>query len=193
MIRNRSRRPARARMERRGHHREGAGKGTGAMKIGFPTRFLSLLIPGAVAVSLAGSKFGPTVDPFAGLENPPGAIPAAGTVSQLASLRVPTLPAADTISFTDDVLPIFQQRCAQCHGGADENGQVRLEAGLNLLEYEKVMAGSEFGTVVEAGNAEDSFLLEMIVEGDMPEEGDPVPEDEIRIIRAWIEAGAPNN
>lgn len=101
--------------------------------------------------------------------------------------------AADTVSFADDVLPIFRNRCAQCHGGAGEDGQTRTEASLNLLEYERVMMGSEFGTVVEAGSAENSFLLEMIVEGDMPEEGDPVPEDEIQVIRAWIEAGAPNN
>ena len=99
----------------------------------------------------------------------------------------------DTVSFAEDILPIFQQRCAKCHGAADENGEVRTEVSLNLLEYEKVMAGSEFGTVVEAGDPDGSFLIDMIVAGDMPEEGDKVPEEEIALIRAWIEAGAPNN
>ncbi len=98
----------------------------------------------------------------------------------------------DTVSFAEDVAPIFRQRCAKCHGAEDEDG-VRAEAGLMLLTYEQVMAGSEFGTVIEAGDPEKSYLLEMIVEGDMPEEGDPVPEEEIEIIRAWVEAGAPNN
>ena len=101
--------------------------------------------------------------------------------------------AGDTVSFVNDVLPIFQNRCAQCHGAVGEDGEVRTEVSLNLLEYERIMMGSEFGPVVEAGSAENSFLLEMIVEGNMPEEGDPVPEDEIEVIRAWIEAGAPNN
>lgn len=101
--------------------------------------------------------------------------------------------AVDTVSFADDVLPIFRNRCAQCHGGVGEDGETRTEVSLNLLEYERVMMGSEFGPVVEAGSAENSFLLEMIVEGDMPEQGDPVPENEIQLIRAWIEAGAPNN
>ena len=55
------------------------------------------------------------------------------------------------------------------------------------------MAGSEFGTVIEAGDVEGSYLFDMIVAGDMPEEGDPVPEEEIQLIRTWIEAGAPNN
>ena len=103
------------------------------------------------------------------------------------------LPPPDTVSFAEDILPIFQQRCAKCHGAADENGEVRTEVSLNLLEYEKVMAGSEFGTVVEAGDPDGSFLMDMIVAGDMPEEGDKVPEEEIALIRAWIEAGAPNN
>lgn len=99
----------------------------------------------------------------------------------------------DTVSFADDILPIFRQRCAECHGAEDENGEVRTEVSLNLLEYERVMAGSEFGTVIEAGDPANSFLLDMIVDGTMPEQGDPVPEEEIALIRAWIEAGAPNN
>lgn len=99
----------------------------------------------------------------------------------------------DTVSFANDILPIFQNRCAKCHGAPDEDGEPRLESGLNLLEYEKVIAGSEWGTVVEAGDPANSFLLDMIVDQTMPEEGDPVPEEEIALIRAWIEAGAPNN
>lgn len=99
----------------------------------------------------------------------------------------------DTVSFADDILPIFQNRCAKCHGAPDEDGEPRLESGLNLLEYDNVIAGSEWGTVVEAGDPANSFLLDMIVDQTMPEEGDPVPDDEIALIRAWIEAGAPNN
>ncbi|MCY4398524.1 MAG: hypothetical protein OXE96_04145 [Gemmatimonadetes bacterium] len=105
----------------------------------------------------------------------------------------PPSSAPDTVSFAEDILPIFQQRCAKCHGAADENGDVRTEVSLNLLEYEKIMAGSEFGTVIEAGDPANSFLLDMIVDGTMPEEGDPVPEEEIALIRTWIEEGAPNN
>lgn len=100
--------------------------------------------------------------------------------------------AQDTVSFAADVAPIFQQRCVKCHGAEGEDG-IRAEAGLMLLTWEQVMAGSEFGTVVEAGDPDKSYLLEMIVEGDMPEEGDPVPDEEIAVIRAWIEAGALNN
>ena len=134
-------------------------------------------VTGALVVSLAA--FADRVDPEPGLQR-----------SSVASVA---LSAQDTVSFANDVLPIFQQRCAECHGATDENGEVRTEVSLNLIEYERVMAGSEFGTVIEAGDPANSFLLDMIIDGTMPEQGDPVPEDEIAIIRAWIEAGAPNN
>ena len=85
----------------------------------------------------------------------------------------------DTVSFAKQILPIFQNRCAKCHGAEDENGEVRTEVSLSLLEYERVMVGSEFGTVIEAGDPDGSFLLDMITAGDMPPEGegDKVPEE----------------
>lgn len=150
-------------------------------------RSVPALVPVAVALAVATSPASPPV-----ALTTPDAQPVALTTPD-ARPAAPTIAAADTVSFADDVLPIFRARCAQCHGGVGEDGEVRTEVSLNLLEYDRVMLGSEFGSVVEAGSAENSFLLEMIVEGDMPEEGDPVPEDEIAVIRAWIEAGAPNN
>ena len=101
----------------------------------------------------------------------------------------------DTVSFAKQILPIFQNRCAKCHGAEDENGEVRTEVSLSLLEYERVMVGSEFGSVVEAGDPDGSFLMDMITAGDMPPEGegDKVPEEEIALIRTWIEQGALNN
>ena len=101
----------------------------------------------------------------------------------------------DTVSFARQILPIFQKRCAKCHGAEDENGEVRTEVSLSLIEYERVLVGSEFGTVVEAGDPDGSFLVDMITAGDMPPEGegDKVPAEEIALIRAWIEQGALNN
>lgn len=116
--------------------------------------------------------------------SPPSAPPGAGWGTA----------AADTVvSFSADVLPIFQERCAACHGGEDENGEVITEAYLDLLSYEGAMAGSEFGTVIEPGDPDASILVDMISAGDMPEEGDPVPPEEIELIRAWIAQGAEDN
>jgi hypothetical protein len=59
--------------------------------------------------------------------------------------------------------------------------------------YEGLMAGSDYGTVVEAGDPGASLLVEMIESGDMPEEGDPVTAEELELIKTWITEGAPNN
>ena len=145
---------------------------------------LASLIAVAAAVAFGSAALGGRGVPDAGDAGAVGA-------GNLASADSPATQ--DTVSFANDILPIFQNRCAKCHGAPDEDGEPRLESGLNLLEYEKVIAGSEWGTVVEAGDPANSFLLDMIVDQTMPEEGDPVPEEEIALIRAWIEAGAPNN
>ena len=95
------------------------------------------------------------------------------------------------VSFADDVTPILNQNCVECHGAGGP--PIVLEAGLNLTSYENVMKGSEFGTIVEAGNTDDSLLLLMIEEGDMPEEGDQLSDDDINTIKMWIAEGAKNN
>jgi hypothetical protein len=110
----------------------------------------------------------------------------------------PTVPLAPTVnlaevSFTQHVLPIFEQHCLKCHGGENPEGELRTEEGLSLKSYEDIMAGSQNGSVVEPGNIADSYLIEQITTGRMPKEGDPLLPTEIEIITAWVEAGAPNN
>jgi hypothetical protein len=55
------------------------------------------------------------------------------------------------------------------------------------------MKGSEYGTVIEAGDPAASLLMEMITAGEMPQDAPAMPADEIEILRAWIAAGAQNN
>jgi mono/diheme cytochrome c family protein len=96
-------------------------------------------------------------------------------------------PQAGPVSFSRQIAPIFQAKCAECHGAETQ------EAGLNLSTYELAMKGSEYGTVIEAGDADGSLLIEMVAAGEMPQDSDPLPAEEIALIRAWIEAGATNN
>lgn len=91
------------------------------------------------------------------------------------------------VSFQNDVLPIFENRCAKCHSEEDP------EEGLILMSYEDVMAGSDLGSVVKPGDPEGSYLFEQIVTGKMPKRADDLPQEEIDIIRAWIGAGAEDN
>jgi mono/diheme cytochrome c family protein len=101
-------------------------------------------------------------------------------------------PEASTVqagppSYARQIAPIFQAKCSECHGTETK------EAELDLSNYAGVMKGSEFGTVVEAGDAAGSLLIDMVTAGEMPQDADPLPAEEIALIRAWIQAGAANN
>ena len=106
--------------------------------------------------------------------------PAPGTMDAPAPTRA-------AVSFAQQIAPIFEARCTECHGGPDA------ESGLNLSTYEGTMVGSTFGTVIEAGNPGESIIIDMIGSGSMPAEGDPMPPEELELLRSWIAEGAENN
>lgn len=91
------------------------------------------------------------------------------------------------VDFTDDVLPIFMEHCAECHGDDDP------EEGLVLTSYQDVMAGSFYGAVIIPNDVEGSYLVELVETGQMPKRGDDLTPEEINTIVAWVEAGAPES
>ena len=62
-----------------------------------------------------------------------------------------------------------------------------------MTSYEGIIAGSWNDLIVEPGNVEKSYMIEQIVTGEMPKKEPRLLPAEIRIITAWVEAGAPNN
>ena len=100
----------------------------------------------------------------------------------------PTDAGRPSPSFQDDILPILTNRCAfaGCHvaGGP---------YGIDLRTYDAVIAGGNDGAIVIAGNARRSELVEVIVEGEMPPNGPPLPAAQIQLIIDWINEGAKNN
>jgi len=92
-----------------------------------------------------------------------------------------------TVSFANDVLPLLQSRCVNCHGGQ------KTEKGLNLNSYESVMAGSENGPVVTPADAANSPLAEMVVNGKMPKRGPKLTPDQVQLIVNWINQSSQNN
>ena len=97
----------------------------------------------------------------------------------------PTTPAV--ISFSNDILPLFQNRCRNCHGGN------KIEEGLILLSYNDIMAGSDNGSVVIPGDAENSLLVEMLLKNKMPKRGPKLTPIQVQLIVDWINQGALNN
>jgi len=136
--------------------------------------------------------------------SPPTELPTAAVATE-----VPTLPATETVaviptettaptetetiandgqvSFANDVFPIIEIRCFNCHGGE------RIEEGLNLTSYAGVMAGSVNGAVVVAGDAENSLLIEMVATQKMPKRGVKLTPAQVQIFRDWVNLGALNN
>lgn len=97
------------------------------------------------------------------------------------------------VSFKDDIMPILQIRCLECH---TKGGSGLEKSGLNLDTYESLMKGTTFGPVITPGNAMTSNLL-LLVEGKtavrMPHNRKSLTKCEIDLLRDWVQKGAKNN
>lgn len=91
-------------------------------------------------------------------------------------------------SFNADILPILTNQCAfaGCHvaGGP---------YGIDLRTYNTVIAGGKDDDTVIAGDARESELVEVIIEGEMPPGGPRLPAAQTQLIIDWINEGAKNN
>lgn len=101
------------------------------------------------------------------------------------------------IIFSKDIQPILNKTCVECH---QVGGKGYEEAGLNLGSYDGVMKGTKYGPVIEPGNSVSSTLVRLI-EGradpslKMPhgDSAKALTQDEINLIKKWIEQGAQKN
>lgn len=94
-------------------------------------------------------------------------------------------------SYAANIQPIFNASCTNCHAGTGASGSLRLN------NYANLMAGGMSGSVVLAGNPNNSILI-LRLEGTslgtrMPQNAAPLPQSTIDRIRDWITAGANNN
>ncbi len=83
------------------------------------------------------------------------------------------------VCFQEEILPIFQNSCATCHGGS------RNEAGLDFSNYAGIMKA------ITPGNADKSKAYKAITSTFqlMPPDN-ALPADKRILIRLWIEQGA---
>jgi WD40 repeat protein len=113
---------------------------------------------------------------------------AASTAGVALAFALPTaIPAAEPPNFTDQVLPIFREKCCSCHNPDKKAG------GLDLTSWGQTMAGGSSGEVIAPGDAAGSYLLMLAShesEPKMPPESDKLPAASLDVIKAWIDAGA---
>lgn len=98
-------------------------------------------------------------------------------------------PVEQTVDFVADVQPLLREKCFECHAAGNEEG------GLNLAIRARVLEGGKSGAVVRPGNSLHSSLIHVVSGVDparvMPPDGDPLTEQQIGVLRAWIDQGAP--
>lgn len=126
----------------------------------------------------------PTQTPFPTNTSPPSATPVdTSTPTAEAQIETPQI----SVSFVKDVMPIFENSCNKCHG------LEQIKEGLDLRTYEGLLKGSFNGTVITPGNANDSFLVKQLLNGEMPKRGQKLTSEQIQTIIDWVNAGALNN
>jgi len=86
-----------------------------------------------------------------------------------------------SLTYTNDIGPLFQAKCGTCHGET----AIR---GLNLFTYETAMAGGSDGPVIIPGDPNGSLLVKIQAAGGHPGQ---FTEDELDQVRDWIAGGAP--
>lgn len=114
----------------------------------------------------------------------------------LLSLLVPALllaalsPAqAEPVSFKKDIAPILLDNCLACHGPKKAEGGYRVDSFERLLK-----AGDSGAAGIVAKDHDGSEVLRRITSDDeaerMPLDGDPLPPEQVELVRRWISEGA---
>lgn len=97
--------------------------------------------------------------------------------------------AADKVTYDDQVFPLFQQSCLNCHNPDKTKG------GLDLSTYSGTMKGGSGGKIAEPGDLSSKLMVVCLQTGTpkMPPEGDKLGSAQIAILKGWIEGGLLEN
>ncbi|MEO2197025.1 MAG: PSD1 and planctomycete cytochrome C domain-containing protein [bacterium] len=103
------------------------------------------------------------------------------------SVSVAHAQTSEPVTFTDDIRPIFERSCWNCHGAASQL------SGLDLRTRDTAITGGARGPALVPGRGEESRLYRVLAGLDgpkMPMGGGAVSEVEVAAVRAWIDDGA---
>jgi hypothetical protein len=110
----------------------------------------------------------------------------------LLCLLLPALLAAQTVDeagaiFVKHVRPLFKEKCAGCHGAAQQSN------GLSLASRDRILSGGKRGAAIVPGDAAHSLMMTALEQSGplkMPP-GQKLPAETVAAVRRWIELGAP--
>jgi hypothetical protein len=103
---------------------------------------------------------------------------------QLPPLPTETVPGnAENPTFDSYAGPLFVAKCTACHGGSSP------QKGLDLTTYASTMKGGEDGPVIIPNDSAGSKLVEV----QSGQHFATFSDEELDVIKTWIDAGAPEN
>jgi mono/diheme cytochrome c family protein len=106
----------------------------------------------------------------------------------VAQVAARSKPLARKVDFAKEIQPIFEKSCYACHGAKTQLGGLRLDS--KPLAFN----GGQSGKAIIVGKAGESHLYQRIAgigdQARMPMGGEPLPPEQIALVRAWIDQGA---
>jgi len=98
-------------------------------------------------------------------------------------------PARRAVDFDQDILPILETHCYDCHDASKQKANLRLDEVRGLLK-----GGDSGEPLFVRGRSAESSLIKHVTSVDpkemMPPKGDRLAPEDIGLLRAWIDAGA---
>ncbi len=86
------------------------------------------------------------------------------------------------VSYAQAVKPILDSKCTGCHGGGAPSAGIKIDTYIDLKGYLDIDAARFVSSIVHDGNA-----------SNMPKGQSKMPDCDVNKIRAWINAGYPEN
>ena len=87
--------------------------------------------------------------------------------------------------FETQVAPLLAKHCLECHDTASRKGK------LDLSRRVATFAGGKEGPPIVPGKPAESLLWEVVESNDMPKKREALTAAEKKVLREWIQAGAP--
>ncbi|MCS6859800.1 MAG: hypothetical protein NZT92_05720 [Abditibacteriales bacterium] len=121
---------------------------------------------------------------------------AAGAPSQRGEVKIWEVASGNLVKHLGEGLSVSEllaQKCTVCHNKSTI-ANTAVSGGLALDSYDAVIKGGKAGKILTAGKSGESLLVKLLLETDknkrMPKGGDPLPQEQIDLIKAWIDKGA---
>ncbi|HVY69256.1 MAG TPA: DUF1553 domain-containing protein [Verrucomicrobiae bacterium] len=104
-------------------------------------------------------------------------------------LAVTTMAATPPIDFAQEIRPVFERRCHECHGPEKQKHGFRLDRRADALR-----GGDSGEAAIVPGHATDSPLIKRVTSSNrdeqMPPKGERLDPAQIEKLRQWIDQGA---